>query len=200
MWGSSSIGSPTAARGRSPFARQARQCLSARRVAPGINPLPPDRIWLPRTPDASLRTRQSMLSAIGAPGMSTSTPSPAGSASVCCYRSRRGPATSASPSWQAAHILVEAGDPLRVPRTGHVLVPAQLVPIVNHCPHCRGSAASETTIDYPDDTQVAAATSIARSSSDPSITHVSLCLDNHTGSLTPLRETGAGRARPWQGP
>src|SRR2546430_17386582 len=69
---------------------------------------------------------------------------------------------------------VEAAIGTLVPRTGHVLVPQNGAYCQRIARICRVLGRKLTTIDYPEDTQVAAADVDRALASDPSITNLAL--------------------------
>ncbi|HEX4649499.1 MAG TPA: 2-aminoethylphosphonate--pyruvate transaminase [Steroidobacteraceae bacterium] len=95
---------------------------------------------------------------------------------------------------------VEAAIGTLVPRTGHVLVPQNGAYCQRIARICRVLGRRLTTIDYAEDTQVAA-TDIERSlAQNPSITHVALVhCETSTGILNPLEEVAAVVARHGKG-
>jgi len=83
---------------------------------------------------------------------------------------------------------VEAAIGTLVPRTGHVLVPQNGAYCQRIARICRVLGRKLTTIDYPEDTQVAAADVERALTSDPSITHLALVhCETSTGILNPLQ-------------
>ena len=84
---------------------------------------------------------------------------------------------------------VEAAIGTLVPRTGHVLVPQNGAYCQRIARICRVLGRKLTTIDYPENTQVAAGDVERALTSDPSITHVALVhCETSTGILNPLHE------------
>jgi 2-aminoethylphosphonate-pyruvate transaminase len=95
---------------------------------------------------------------------------------------------------------VEAAIGTLVPRTGHVLVPQNGAYCQRIARICRVLDRKLTTIDYPEDTQVAAADVERALASNPSITHVALVhCETSTGILNPLREIAQVVARHGKG-
>src|SRR2546430_3073706 len=91
---------------------------------------------------------------------------------------------------------VEAAIGTLVPRTGHVLVPQNGAYCQRIARICRVLGRKLTTIDYPEDTQVAAADVERALASDPSITHVALVhCEPTTGILNPLPQIAQVVAR-----
>src|SRR5204862_235731 len=87
-----------------------------------------------------------------------------------------------------------------VPRTGHVLVPQNGTYCQRIARICRVLGRKLTTIDYPEDTQVAAADVERALASDPSITHVALVhCETSTGILNPLPQIAQVVARHGKG-
>ena len=84
---------------------------------------------------------------------------------------------------------VEAAIGTLVPRTGHVLVPQNGAYCQRIARICRVLGRRLTTIDYAENTQVAAADIERALRADPSITHVALVhCETSTGILNPLEE------------
>ena len=84
---------------------------------------------------------------------------------------------------------VEAAVGTLVPRTGHVLVPQNGAYCQRIARICRVLGRKLTTIDYAENTQVAAAGIERALRADPSITHVALVhCETSTGILNPLEE------------
>ena len=84
---------------------------------------------------------------------------------------------------------VEAAIGTLVPRTGHVLVPQNGAYCQRIARICRVLGRKLTTIDYAENTQVAAADIERALRADPSITHVALVhCETSTGILNPLEE------------
>jgi len=84
---------------------------------------------------------------------------------------------------------VEAAVGTLVPRTGHVLVPQNGAYCQRIARICRVLGRRLTTIDYAENTQVAAADIERALRADPSITHVALVhCETSTGILNPLEE------------
>ena len=84
---------------------------------------------------------------------------------------------------------VEAAIGTLVPRTGHVLVPQTGAYCQRIARICRVLGRKLTTIDYAENTQVAAAGIERALRADPSITHVALVhCETSTGILNPLEE------------
>ncbi|TLZ53226.1 MAG: 2-aminoethylphosphonate--pyruvate transaminase [Gammaproteobacteria bacterium] len=84
---------------------------------------------------------------------------------------------------------VEAAVGTLVPRTGHVLVPQNGAYCQRIARICRVLGRKLTTIDYAENTQVAAADIERALRADPSITHVALVhCETSTGILNPLEE------------
>src|SRR5437016_10682030 len=84
---------------------------------------------------------------------------------------------------------VEAAIGTLVPRTGHVLVPQNGAYCQRIARICRVLGRKLTTIDYAENTQVAAADIERALRADPSITHVALLhCETSTGLLNPLQE------------
>lgn len=91
---------------------------------------------------------------------------------------------------------VEAAIGTLVPRTGHVLVPQNGAYCQRIARICRVLGRKLTTIDYAENTQVAAADVERALASDPSITHVALVhCETSTGILNPLHEVAQVVAR-----
>jgi 2-aminoethylphosphonate-pyruvate transaminase len=91
---------------------------------------------------------------------------------------------------------VEAAIGTLVPRTGHVLVPQNGAYCQRIARICRVLGRKLTTIDYPENTQVAASDLERALTSDPSITHVALVhCETSTGILNPLDELAQVVAR-----
>jgi 2-aminoethylphosphonate-pyruvate transaminase len=84
---------------------------------------------------------------------------------------------------------VEAAIGTLVPRAGHVLVPLNGAYCQRIARICRVLARQLTTIDYPENVQVAAGDVERALKADPSITHVALVhCETSTGILNPLPE------------
>jgi 2-aminoethylphosphonate-pyruvate transaminase len=84
---------------------------------------------------------------------------------------------------------VEAAIGTLVPRSGHVLVPQNGAYCQRIARICRVLGRKLTTLDYAEDTQVAAADIERALTADPSITHVALVhCETSTGILNPLQE------------
>jgi 2-aminoethylphosphonate-pyruvate transaminase len=95
---------------------------------------------------------------------------------------------------------VEAAIGTLVPRTGHVLVPQNGAYCQRIARMCRVLGRKLTTIDYAEDTPVAAADIERALSADASITHVALVhCETSTGILNPLQEIAAVVARHGKG-
>ncbi|HEY0767987.1 MAG TPA: 2-aminoethylphosphonate--pyruvate transaminase [Steroidobacteraceae bacterium] len=95
---------------------------------------------------------------------------------------------------------VEAAIGTLVPRTGHVLVPQNGAYCQRIARICRVLGRKLTTIDYPEDTQVAAVDVGQALTSDASITHVALVhCETSTGILNPLHEIAQVIARHGKG-
>jgi len=95
---------------------------------------------------------------------------------------------------------VEAAIGTLVPRAGHVLVPQNGAYCQRIARICRVLGRKLTTIDYPEDTQVAAGDVERVLASDPSITHVALVhCETSTGILNPLHEIAQVVARHGKG-
>jgi len=91
---------------------------------------------------------------------------------------------------------VEAAIGTLVPRTGHVLVPLNGAYCQRIARICRVLGRKLTTIDYPENTQVAAGDVERALTSDASITHVALVhCETSTGILNPLHEIAQVAAR-----
>lgn len=84
---------------------------------------------------------------------------------------------------------VEAAIGTLVPRTGHVLVPQNGAYCQRIARICRVLGRQLTTLDYPENTQIAASDIGRALTCDPSITHVALVhCETSTGILNPLQE------------
>src|SRR3982074_3499722 len=95
---------------------------------------------------------------------------------------------------------VEAAIGTLVPRTGHVLVPLNGAYCQRIARICRVLGRKLTTIDYPENAQVAAADVERALASDPSITHVALVhCETSTGILNPPHEMAQIVARHCRG-
>src|SRR5207245_1221714 len=95
---------------------------------------------------------------------------------------------------------VEAAIGTLVPRTGHVLVPQNGAYCQRIARICRVLGRKLTTIDYAENTQVAAGDVERALTSDPSITHVALVhCETSTGILNPLHEIAQIVARHGKG-
>src|SRR5947209_2725677 len=91
---------------------------------------------------------------------------------------------------------VEAAIGTLVPRTGHVLVPQNGAYCQRIARICRVLGRKLTTIDYAENTQVAAADIERALRADPSITHVALVhCETSTGILNPLEEIAQAVSR-----
>jgi 2-aminoethylphosphonate-pyruvate transaminase len=91
---------------------------------------------------------------------------------------------------------VEAAIGTLVPRDGHVLVPQNGAYCQRIARICRVLGRELTTLDYAEDTQIAAADIERALASDPSITHVALVhCETSTGILNPLPEIAQVVAR-----
>src|SRR5438132_7557385 len=91
---------------------------------------------------------------------------------------------------------VEAAIGTLVPRTGHVLVPKNGAYCQRIARICRVLGRKLTTIDYAENTQVAAADIERALRADPSITHVALVhCETSTGILNPLEEIAQAVSR-----
>ena len=91
---------------------------------------------------------------------------------------------------------VEAAIGTLVPRGGHVLVPQNGAYCQRIARICRVLGRTLTTIDYAEDTQIAAADIERLLAADPSITHVALVhCETSTGILNPLPEIAQVVAR-----
>jgi 2-aminoethylphosphonate-pyruvate transaminase len=95
---------------------------------------------------------------------------------------------------------VEAAIGTLVPRSGHVLVPQNGAYCQRIARICRVLGRGLTTLDYAENTQVAAADIERALNSDPSITHVALVhCETSTGILNPLEEVAQVVARAGKG-
>lgn len=95
---------------------------------------------------------------------------------------------------------VEAAIGTLVPRTGHVLVPQNGAYCQRIARICRVLGRKLTTIDYAEDTQIAARDIERALAADPSITHLALVhCETSTGILNPLQEIAAVVARHGRG-
>jgi 2-aminoethylphosphonate-pyruvate transaminase len=95
---------------------------------------------------------------------------------------------------------VEAAIGTLVPRTGHVLVPQNGAYCQRIARICRVLGRKLTTIDYTEDTQIAARDIERALAADPSITHLALVhCETSTGILNPLQEIAAVVARHGRG-
>lgn len=95
---------------------------------------------------------------------------------------------------------VEAAIGTLVPRTGHVLVPQNGAYCQRIARICRVLGRKLTTIDYAEDTQIAARDIERALAADPSITHLALVhCETGTGILNPLQEIAAVVARHGRG-
>ena len=95
---------------------------------------------------------------------------------------------------------VEAAIGTLVARTGHVLVPQNGAYCQRIARICRVLGRRLTTIDYPEDTQVAAGDVERALTADPSITHVALVhCETSTGILNPLPQIAQVAARHGKG-
>jgi len=147
----------------------------------------------------SLRTRQSMLRDWGSWDVDFNTLT--GRVRERLLQIVHGAAThECVPMQGSGTFSVEAAIGTLVPRTGHVLVPQNGAYCQRIARICRVLGRKLTTIDYPEDTQVAAADVERALASDPSITHVALVhCETSTGILNPLRETAQVVARHGKG-
>src|SRR5437660_4045582 len=95
---------------------------------------------------------------------------------------------------------VEAAIGTLVPRTGHVLVPQNGAYCQRIARICRVLGRGLTTIDYAEDTPVAAVDIERALSADPAITHVALVhCETSTGILNPIAEVAKGVSRHGRG-
>jgi len=95
---------------------------------------------------------------------------------------------------------VEAALGTLVPRTGHVLVPQNGAYCQRIARTCRVLGRKLTTLDYAENTAVAAADVAGALAADPSITHVALVhCETSTGILNPLHEVAEVVARHGRG-
>ncbi len=95
---------------------------------------------------------------------------------------------------------VEAAIGTLVPRTGHVLVPQNGAYCQRVARICRVLGRKLTTLDYAEDTQIAARDIERALAVDPSITHLALVhCETSTGILNPLQEIAAVVARHGKG-
>ena len=95
---------------------------------------------------------------------------------------------------------VEAALGTLVPRTGHVLVPQNGAYCQRIARTCRVLGRKLTTLDYAENTAVAAADVAGALAADPSITHVALVhCETSTGILNPLHEIAEVVARHGRG-
>jgi len=95
---------------------------------------------------------------------------------------------------------VEAAIGTLVPRSGHVLVPQNGAYCQRIARICRVLGRRLTTLDYPEDTQVAAGDVDRALRADASITHVALVhCETSTGILNPLHEVAEVIARHGRG-
>src|SRR6266853_4017068 len=136
----------------------------------------------------SLRTRQSMLRDWGSWDVDFNTIT--GRVRERLLQIVHGAAThECIPMQGSGTFSVEAAIGTLVPRTGHVLVPQNGAYCQRIARICRVLGRRLTTIDYPEDTQVAARDVERALTSDPSITHVALVhCETSTGILNPLHE------------